>query len=144
MDLRRFPGFVHEDPGVRDESGRRASDVVVDLMNLLGRLGLDELVHGPPVYDEGDSALVLHTDGSGSLLNGLAGVLHLEKSSIRGEDAYSLIICHLSGLHFLCSFILRVWLSGSSIKTFSTGCSAFLFLWHPEVRVGVAQRAESA
>ena len=40
VDLGLFPRLVDEDPGIRDQAGGRAADVIVDVVDLLDGIGL--------------------------------------------------------------------------------------------------------
>ena len=117
VDLRVLPGLVDQDPGVGNESGRRASDEVIDLVDLLRRPGLQQLAGRPPVDNQRHTVLVLQPDRRGTFLHGLTGVLDLEQSSVRGENCASPVISHLSGLHNARSFILPRHDKASPIKS---------------------------
>ena len=69
------------------KAGHSASDVAVDLDNLLYRGGLEKAGGDALLDAEDDSAAGCDADGSGSELDGFKGIFDLEEAAFWGEGA---------------------------------------------------------
>jgi hypothetical protein len=94
-------GPVHQDTGVRHQSGGGASHVLVYLEDLVDRLGLYKAAGYPLVDYQHHAFLVLQANRGRPPLDGFTGVFHLEQPSVRREDRNGPVVSHLSRLHVL-------------------------------------------